>query len=706
VTAEDGGVVKPESPSTELARLRREKAAADRRLARLRGLARLSGVIAASLDPDQVLNEIARAGAQLMEAPAVGLWVADEAARTLEPRAFSDELLAATYTRRQIGFDEGLPGWVATHRQALIVPDVFADGRILAVDWFRQHGLRSAYVVPIVHQDQLLGVLALNGRSPFDLDPEDREMLESFAGQAALAIRNARLYAEARGARDFLRSIAEHSPAGIVTTDVRGRITYWSPRAQELLGYRADEVLGRPVAEFQRGGREAARDLMRRLRAEDRIREHEAEILARDGRWMECRFALAMLRDSAGAEIGTLAILEDTSERKRLEAQLRQAQKMEAVGRLAGGIAHDFNNLLAVIMGHSDLIKSVLRKGDALAHDVEQIRRASERAASLTRQLLAFSRRQFLQPQVIDVNTLVGNLATMLRRLIGEDVQLELRLDPAAGRVSADPGQLEQVVMNLTVNARDAMPQGGRVVLETAPVTLDQAFVTAHPGSAVGAHVRLSIHDTGYGMGPDVLAHLFEPFFTTKEPGRGTGLGLSTVYGIVKQHRGYIDVISEPGRGSSFGVYLPRVEAKTTPDRPTPREPVRPGGRETVLFVEDEVALRDLMHRVLTKGGYSVLAAGDGLEALALAEGHSQRIDLVVTDVIMPRMSGPELAARLRARDPEIRLLYVSGYTADQLRSAQTDLGAGATLLPKPFTSDGLLRKVREVLDRPRSPAS
>jgi signal transduction histidine kinase/ActR/RegA family two-component response regulator len=442
---------------------------------------------------------------------------------------------------------------------------------------------------------------------------------------------------------------------------------------------------------------------MRRLRDEGRIREHETEILARDGRWIECRFSLALLRDAAGTTIGTLAILEDTSERKRLEAQLRQAQKMEAVGRLAGGIAHDFNNLLAVIMGHSDLIKSVLRKGDALAHDVEQIRRASERAASLTRQLLAFSRRQFLQPQVIDVNTLVGNLATMLHRLIGEDIQLDLRLDPAAGRVSADPGQLEQVVMNLTVNARDAMPQGGQLTLETGPAMLDHAFVMAHPGSSAGAHVRLSIRDTGCGMGPEVLSHLFEPFFTTKEPGRGTGLGLSTVYGIVKQHRGYIDVQSEPGQGSTFSVYLPRVDAKPAAERATPRERLRPGGRETVLFVEDEVALRDLMHRVLTKGGYTVLAAGDGLEALALVEGHQGRIDLVVTDVVMPRMSGPELATRLRARDPAIRLLYVSGYTADQLRS-QTDLGADATLLPKPFTSDGLLRKVREVLDRPRAP--
>jgi two-component system, cell cycle sensor histidine kinase and response regulator CckA len=697
--------VSGDTSAVEIARLRHEKAVADRRLARLHGLARLSGVITSSLDLDQVLGEIARAAAQLMDAPAVGLWVVDEATRTLEPRAFSDERLAATYEHRRIAFDEGLPGWVAAHRQAVVVPDVFADGRILAMDWFRQHGLRSAYLVPIVHQDALLGVLALNGQAPFELDPEDQELLDSFVGQAALAIRNARLYQEAREARDFLRSIAEHSPAGIVTADMRGRVTYWSPRAEELLGYRPDEVLGRPVADLQRGGREAARALMRRLRVEGRIREHEAEILARDGRWVECRFSLALLRDSAGAMMGTLAILEDTSERKRLEAQLRQAQKMEAIGRLAGGIAHDFNNLLAVIMGHSDLIKGVLRKGDALAHDVEQIRRASERAASLTRQLLAFSRRQFLQPQVIDVNTLVGNLATMLRRLIGEDVQLEIRLAADAGCVSADPGQLEQVVMNLTVNARDAMPQGGRLVLETARAELDHAFVVAHPGSTAGTHVRLAIHDTGSGMGSDVLSHLFEPFFTTKEPGRGTGLGLSTVYGIVKQHRGYIDVRSELGRGSTFEVYLPSVDAKPALARAVPRERLRPGGRETVLFVEDEVALRDLMHRVLAKGGYTVLAAGDGMEAMALVETHPGRIDLVVTDVVMPRMSGPELATRLRARDPGVRLLYVSGYTADQLRS-QTDLGEDATLLPKPFTSDGLLRKVREVLDRPRPPVS
>ena len=302
--------------------------------------------IASSLDLDRVLREIARAAAELMEAPAVGRRVADDATRTLEPRGFSDERFASTYPHRRIGFDDGLPGWVARHRQALVIPDVLVDPRVIAPDWFRQHGLRSAYLLPIVHQDALLGVLAMNRRAPFDLDAEARGSWRASSARPHSRSGTPGCTRRRADTRDFLRSIAEHSPAGIVTTDVRGRITYWSPRTEELLGYRSDEVLGRPVSELQRGGRDAARALMRRLRREDRIREHEAEILARDGRWVECRFSLALLRDSAGAMVGTLAILEDTSERKRLEAQLRQAQKMEAVGRLAGGIAHDFNNLL------------------------------------------------------------------------------------------------------------------------------------------------------------------------------------------------------------------------------------------------------------------------------------------------------------------------------------------------------------------------
>ena len=695
-----------EAPDVELARLRRDKAAADRQLARLQGLARLSGVIASSLDLGQVLREIARAAAQLMEAPGVGLWVADEAARTLEPRAFSDERLAATYPYQRIAFGQGLPGWVAANRQVLVIPDVLADGRVIAADWFREHGLRSAYLVPIVHQDALLGVLAMNGRAPFALDGEAGELLASFVDQAALAIRNARLYEEARGARDFLRSIAEHSPAGIVTTDVRGRVTYWSPRAEELLGYRAEEVLGRPVVRAPARRARSGAVLMRGLRAEGRIREHEAEILARDGRWVECRFSLALLRNAAGDTIGTLAILEDTSERKRLEAQLRQAQKMEAVGRLAGGIAHDFNNLLTVIMGHSDLIRSVLQEG----------RRAGPRRGADPAGVRA--RRHPDAPAPGVQPPAVPAAAGHRRQHAGRQPRHDAPARHRRGRPPRAParrGRGTRVGGSRAARAGAHEPRGQRPRRDAAgrpPHARDRAGDRSTrrssrrtPARRPGRTCASPSTTPAAGWTADVLAHLFEPFFTTKEPGRGTGLGLSTVYGIVKQHRGYVDVVSEVGRGSSFGVYLPRVETRPTPERSTPRERIKPGSRETVLFVEDEVALRDLMHRVLAKGGYTVLAAGDGVEALALVESHPARIDIVVTDVIMPRMSGPALAARLRARDPAIRLLYVSGYTADQLRS-QADLGADATLLPKPFTADGLLRKVREVLDGPRLPAS
>ena len=443
---------------------------------------------------------------------------------------------------------------------------------------------------------------------------------------------------------------------------------------------------------------------MRRLRAEDRIREHEAEILAHDGRWVECRFSLALLRDSAGAMIGTLAILEDTSERKRLEAQLRQAQKMEAVGRLAGGIAHDFNNLLAVIMGHSDLIRSVLKKGDALAHDVEQIRRASERAASLTRQLLAFSRRQVLQPQVIDVNTLVGNLATMLRRLIGEDIHLELRLDADRGPRVGGPG---------AARAGDHEPRGQRARRHAAgrpPHARDRAG-GARPGvrrrrtraRAAGAaraalHPRHRLRDGAGRHGAPLRALLHDQ-------GAGPGDGARPLHRLRHRQAAPAATSTSSARSGGAARSASTFRGSTRAPRPsgaTPRERLKPGSRETVLFVEDEVALRDLMHRVLVKGGYTVLAAGDGVEALALGGGAPGPIDLVVTDVIMPRMSGPELAdpaPRAGSGDPACS---TSPGTPPTSSAPKADLGAEATLLAKPFTSDGLLRKVREVLDQPR----
>jgi PAS domain S-box-containing protein len=668
-------------------------------------LAETSRALAQSLDLQEVARRVVRSIRALLDAETAALCRVDPGS--------GDLALLASDHRTPTGEDlpgttaggTGLAGLAVHERRVVVTTDILGDPRVALAPEVRalveRWGIRAVLAVPLVVQDGVIGVLAIGDGPGRRFDEESIRLSQAFADQAALALDNAALYGAARDARDFLRSLAEHSPAAIVTTDLQGRVSYWSPRAEELFGFRADEVRGRKVGELQRGGEEAARAVARRLREEGRISGHEVDVRTADGRWLECRASLALLRDAHGVVTGMLAILDDASERKRLEAQLRQAQKMEAVGRLAGGVAHDFNNLLAVIMGHGDLAQSALRPGDPLAAHIHAIRRASERAAALTRQLLAFSRRQLLQPKIIDVGELVRNMASMLRRLIGEDVELTLHVEPGAGLVEADPGQVEQVLMNLAVNARDAMPGGGRLTLETGFAALDESFVARRPGASPGPHVRLTVRDTGCGMTPEVLAHLFEPFFTTKEAGQGTGLGLSTVYGIVKQHRGYIDVESEPGRGSAFSIYLPRVEGvPAAPAAATGQEP-RPGGRETVLLVEDEDVLRELVAHVLADRGYAVRTARDGVEALALVAEQDLAPDLAVTDVIMPRLSGAELVARLRARRPGLPVLYISGYTADVLRG-HTDLGPDDAFLAKPFTPDALLRKVREVLDGAR----
>jgi len=387
----------------------------------------------------------------------------------------------------------------------------------------------------------------------------------------------------------------------------------------------------------------------------------------------------------------------DVTEQRHLEEQFRQSQKMEAVGQLAGGIAHDFNNLLTAILGNTQLLLRDLPPGDAKRSDVEEIRKASERAASLTRQLLAYSRRQMLQPEVLDLNVVVAEMDKMLRRLIGEHIALVAVLAPDLGRVRADPNQIEQVIVNLAVNARDAMPDGGKLTIETANVDLDEAFAQAHLGSVPGSYALLAVTDTGAGMDATVRAHLFEPFFTTKEVGKGTGLGLATVYGIVKQSGGYISVDSEPGRGSSFRIYLPRIE--TPAEEPAGPQKGGPApGSETVLVVEDEPAVLTLSRRALEAQGYVVLAASDPVAALRVVERHGGTIHLLLTDVVMPGLSGRELADRLTAQRPGIRVLYMSGYPGDAVVQRGT-LPAGSAFLQKPFSPDGLARKVRDVLD-------
>jgi two-component system cell cycle sensor histidine kinase/response regulator CckA len=476
-----------------------------------------------------------------------------------------------------------------------------------------------------------------------------------------------------------------------------GRIAALNPAFEAVLGWPRDEWLGKPFEGLvQPVDLPEALDLFARVLRGEARPTSQLRVRTRAGGERIAEFsASAQLRD--GALVGILGIGRDVTERVQLEQQLRQAQKMEAVGRLAGGIAHDFNNILTAITGYIDLLLEDLGATDPRREDAQEVRKAADRAAALTRQLLAFSRQQVMQPRVLDLNALVTELEKMLRRLLGEDIDLATRLDPALAAVKADPGQLEQVIMNLAVNARDAMPAGGKLTIETANTELDDAYAREHFPATPGRYVLLAVSDTGTGMTPEVQAHLFEPFFTTKERGKGTGLGLATVYGIVKQSGGFIWVYSEFGHGTTFKVYLPQVE-----EAAAPRASVAPAGlqrgTETVLLAEDEAPVRAVARQVLERQGYKVLEAPSAEAALDLAQRYSGPIHVLLTDVVMPGLSGHDLAQRLAALRPEIRVIYMSGYSDDAI-TRHGLLEPGLAYVQKPFTPDVIARKVREVLD-------
>ncbi len=408
------------------------------------------------------------------------------------------------------------------------------------------------------------------------------------------------------------------------------------------------------------------------------------------------------LRDADGSAIGSIGVLKDITSRKRLEEQLRQGQKMEAIGQLAGGIAHDFNNLLSVVLSYADLIMSDLKGDDPIRADVAEIRQAGTRAAELTRQLLMFSRQQVVAPKVLDLNEVLTSVDKMLRRLLGEDVTLTSVMGASLGHIHADPGSIEQVIMNLAVNARDAMPVGGKLTMETANVTIDEVSAAEHAGARPGAYVMLSMTDTGTGMDKPTLARIFDPFFTTKELGKGTGLGLSTVFGIVQQCGGSIWVYSEPGLGTTFKIYLPRVDSDLAPGRAA-SSATMPHGSETILLVEDDDQVRAVACDILARHGYEVLVAPTAAAAIVLAEERAGPIHLLLSDVVMPEMSGPALAKRLERTRPSMKVLCMSGYT-DDAAVRHGVIAAELDYLQKPITIETLTHKVREVLDsdRPR----
>jgi two-component system, cell cycle sensor histidine kinase and response regulator CckA len=517
----------------------------------------------------------------------------------------------------------------------------------------------------------------------------------------------ARLNAQLESQRKRLNKIVANVP-GVVWESwhepdpALQRIDFVSDYVETMLGYSVEEWRSTPnfwlsIVHPEDRERTAKASAVSLGGGEER--RLEFRWVAADGRvvWVESN--AAVITDDEGRTLGLRGVTTDITERKKLEHQFRQAQKMEAVGQLAGGIAHDFNNILTTIIGYGQLVLSSLDPDDPLRSQIEEIEKAGMRAASLTSQLLAFSRRQVLQPKVLDLNSIVAEMNRMLRRLIGESITLEVNTEPELGRVKADSGQIEQVIMNLVVNARDAVSQTGRLIIETANVDLDSEYTNEYLSVNPGRYVMLAVSDTGAGMDKETQTRVFEPFFTTKEQGKGTGLGLSTVYGIVKQSDGFIWLYSEPGQGTTFKIYLPRVDDAPEAVDKRGRGVTQLKGSETILLVEDEEMVRKLAREVLQRNGYTVLEASNGGEALLTCEQHQGPIHMMITDVVMPQMSGRQLVERLTVLCPRMRVMYMSGYTDDAVLNA--GLAPDETFLQKPFMPESLLRKVRDVLDQP-----
>jgi PAS domain S-box-containing protein len=580
-------------------------------------------------------------------------------------------------------------------------------------------GLRFHAVIPLWVRDQVVGVMNLAGPGEGLFSEEDLTILHGVGNEIAVALERAKLQgsleglvtertaalraevAERQQAEAALRlsdSILQQVGNLVIVADREGLIRYASPSFKTVLGYAPEAVLGDRWWElaYDQSERTAEREAAgRAARGETQPRSlpYERAVAAADG----SRKLILWSRSKGPGDL-LIGVGVDMTDTRRLEEQFRQAQKMEAVGRLAGGIAHDFNNLLTAITGYADLLREDTPEGDPRRQDLDEIAKAGHRAAALTRQLLAFSRQQVLQPRIVDLNEAVAGMDKLLRRIIGEDVDLVTVLQPDLGRVRADPGQIEQVVVNLAVNSRDAMPHGGKLTIETADADLSNEYEAAQRSLTPGAYVMLAVTDTGTGIPDDVRAHIFEPFFTTKGPGKGTGLGLATVYGIVRQSEGQILVYSEPGRGTTFKIYMPRVEDTAEHLIPTGIEGPPRGGSETILLVEDEDGVRNLARQVLGRRGYTVLVAADGDEARRVCREHPGPIHLLLTDLVMPGLSGPQSAEELCRERPEMKVLFMSGYP-DRAMEHQKAFEPGVPFLQKPFAPEALMRKVREALE-------
>ena len=530
--------------------------------------------------------------------------------------------------------------------------------------------------------------------------PEELDLLRAVARRVGAYVDRKTAEDELRKSEEQFRGVVENMPVMLEALDGEGRLIVWNRECERVTGYPAAEMIGRPNAlERLYPDKEQLAAVMKEWseRGDDFV-DREIELTGKDGtKHIVSWTNIADRHPVPGWK--TWAIGVDVTDRRNLEEQFRQSQKLEAVGRLAGGVAHDFNNMMTAVLGYSEYLLGIVEADGPVHRAVQEIQKAGNRAASLTDQLLAFSRKRMIEPEVVDLNRTINGILNMIRRLIGEDIRLEVRTGPDLGRVKVDSGQIDQVLLNLAVNARDAMPGGGILTIETLNVELDEAYARQHVAVRPGNFVMLAVTDTGGGMDSETQSHIFEPFFTTKEKGKGTGLGLATVYGIVKQCEGNIWVYSEPGKGTAFKIYLPRIDIELRPKNETELPVKSSPGTETILLVEDEEMVRDLARLVLQENGYTVLEADGGRKALDIVEQRAGPIDLLLTDVVMPEMSGRELADRIRAAGGDPKVIYMSGYTDNSIHHHGV-LDEGIHFLQKPFTQIRLLQKVREVLNK------
>jgi len=499
--------------------------------------------------------------------------------------------------------------------------------------------------------------------------------------------------------RSRLALIIDSSEDAILSKDLNGIITSWNKGAERIYGYSPEEVLGKHISLLTPGDRpDEVSKILKNISEGESIEHYESVRLAKDGRRLDVSISVSPMRNAADDIVGASVIARDITGQKRAESQLRQAQKMEAIGRLAGGVAHDFNNILGIINACTEFLRDRIDPAAEPSVYVENIKKATERGTALTRQMLAFSRVSVVQPRLLDLNERLREISKLLRPLLGDDVEVLIVPRALSAVVEADPGQLDQIVVNLAVNARDAMPRGGKFILETGAVKFDESFAEQQQAMAPGKYILLAVSDTGSGMDEATVSRIFEPFFTTKEAGKGTGLGLATVYGIVKQSAGHIMVYSEPGHGTTFKIYLPNAEHKIGPASKPEIESVTPKRQgTTILLVEDDEIMRGLTKKLLQEHDYTVIEADDGTSALELVKSHPGRIDLLLTDVVMRRMSGPELVERLGASHPTLKVVYMSGYTGELMANREV-LKPGVTLLEKPFSRNALLNTIHEKL--------